>query len=291
MRVAFVGKFELLHDEEYIARSFESIGHDVVRIEDSYAPETVLQRVDEYHPDICIFLKYDRAGLLIPALRDRNVKSICWVFDIYFGYHREESVPLLPYFKADVVVTTDGGHAKQWEDAGINHIVVRQGIYKEECVLIPREDPDHDVVFVGSHNPHNKTRSESITVIKRNYHNYTWYGSRGTNEIRGMDLNKLYAKTKIVVGDSVYSPNYWSNRVVETLGRGGFLIHVDTPGIRQEYPDLVTYEPGYYRDLIDKVDYYMNHEEERRAIIKKNFEHVHKNYTMDKKCAELLSNI
>jgi spore maturation protein CgeB len=116
--------------------------------------------------------------------------------------------------------------------------------------------------------------------------NLTWIGKNDANEMRGTALNYLYAKTKVVVGDSVISPNYWSNRVVETLGRGGFLIHKEVEGIKEEYPYLVTYTD--YGDLKAKITYYLAHDDERMEIIKKNYEWVLNNYTCDKKCAELI---
>ncbi len=121
-------------------------------------------------------------------------------------------------------------------------------------------------------------------------YNFKWFGRYSTNEIRGLPLNELYSQTKIVVGDSVYSPHYWSNRVVETLGRGGFLIHREVEGLKEVYPDLVTYD-GTYDDLMKKIDYYLAHEDERREIIKKNFERVRDYYTMDKQCQKLLNYI
>ena len=128
---------------------------------------------------------------------------------------------------------------------------------------------------------------ERLEQLAKMY-NFKWFGRKNTDELRGENLNEIYAKTKIVVGDSVYSPYYWSNRVVETLGRGGFLIHRDVPGIKEEYPDLVTYD-GTMEDLLKKIDYYLSHEEERQEIIRKNFEHVRDHYTMDKKCEELIT--
>jgi spore maturation protein CgeB len=78
---------------------------------------------------------------------------------------------------------------------------------------------------------------------------------------------------------------------VETLGRGGFLIHQEVDGLKEEYPHLVTYKRGDLNDLKEKIDYYIEHEDERKALVVKNYEWVRDNYTMDKKCAELLSKL
>lgn len=293
-RIAFIGKFQRLHDEEYIARSFESLGHTVFRFPPEVSLRSLFNKIDEEKIDVCLFNKYEPhegGDLFLKELRNRNVTSVCWLFDLYFGYPREYLVYEASYFRADVVATTDGGHDDMWPKHRINHVCVRQGIYKPECVLMS-SDPDDAIAFIGNDNPLNKDRVKITTQLQQHYGGrFKWYGKRDTNELRGMDLNILYAQTKIIVGDSVWSPHYWSNRVVETLGRGGFLIHVDVPGIREEYPDLVTYERGNFEDLKSKIDYYMTHEDERKEIVRRNHRHVFERYTMDRKCSELISKL
>jgi hypothetical protein len=85
----------------------------------------------------------------------------------------------------------------------------------------------------------------------------------------------------LVVGDSCFagSPRYWSDRVPEVLGRGGFLIFPRTPGL--EIPDLVTYNPGDINDLIKKIDYWLDEtrDQERKEIVKKTQAWVKENET------------
>lgn len=269
MKISYIGRFERMHDEEYIARSFEMLGHEVFRNE----------IVPDY--DILLFAKWDNPD--IPNLRN----TVCWVFDLYWDYVREFRVKTAPFFQAKNVFTTDGGHAERWLKAGIKHKVVRQGIYKPECEILPG-NPE-GIVFVGQDNPANQDRSEELKFIIDNYANrFRWYGRYNTHDLRGTRLNKEYGNAQIVIGSSVYSPHYWSNRVVETLGRGGFLIHQEVAGIRKEYPFLVTYERGNFDDLKEKIEYYTRNEAERQHIVELNHRWVRDHYTMDKKCDILL---
>lgn len=283
MKILFIGKFKHLHDEEYIARSFESLGHDVIRLEQSSDSMSVHRKIITSKPDVVLFTKYIADKYVKDAFekgKEWGMKTVCWLFDLYWGYTREFRLKNDNYFKADYVFTTDGGD-HDWKSMGINHHVVRQGIYSSECVLLPFDEIKHDIVFVGTENPLYTERTKMVREL-----NADWYGRKNSDQLRGMALNELYASTRVVIGDSYYSPHYWSNRVVETLGRGGFLIHRDVPGIKEEYPDLVTYD-GTIEDLRAKIEYYKEHEDERREIISKNFNHVKNNYTMDKKCNEL----
>lgn len=292
MKISYIGKFGLLYDEEYIAQSFEMAGHKVQRLSERYLTHQFQGLIEEFKPDIVLFAKLfiSEPQKMLDWLKEKKIKTISWTFDLYWDYHREERINRVWGFKADKVFTTDGGHEERWKEVGIDHTCVRQGIFKHECYYEPINDPQ-GIVFIGSDNPVFPERGEIMKELGREFENFRWLGRFNTNYIRGTDLNKLYAKTKIVVGDSVYSPYYWSNRVVETLGRGGFLIHQDVPGLKEEYPHLITYRKGDLFHLKELINYYLTHEEERQEIMKKNFEWVKKRYTMDKKCKQLLAKL
>lgn len=281
-RLALIGKFNFLHDEEYIARSFEMIGCEVLRVNEKIDTNEMKQIIDSYKPHLVLWTKLAVKQPTKIQEHCKKYKTACWVFDLYWGYYaREYKLSNHPAFKADFIFTTDGGHQKEFEKLGVNHHCVRQGIYKDECELLPFKEIEHEIVFVGSDNTAYPSRGQMVLELKAK-----WFGKVGTKQIRGMELNELYSKSRIVIGDSYPSPYYWSNRVVETLGRGGFLIHKEVEGLKEEYPYLITYRD--IQDLKDKIRYYKENEEERQDIIKKNFEYVRDNYTCDKKCKKIL---
>jgi len=288
-RISLIGKFHHSYDEEYIARSFEMLGLEVQRISEHLITHQICGLIDGFDPD---FVLWTKLSVSEPSkVRDfmKKYKTVCWVFDLYFDYQREYRLKTHPAFTADYVFTTDNGHQKQFEALGINHRCVRQGIWHEQCYLEPINARD-EIVFVGSENLHNKDRQRQLEFIQRNYPvEFRWYGRFNTHDVREERLNQLYSSAKIVIGDSVYSPFYWSNRVVETLGRGGFLIHQEVEGIKEEYPFLITYKRGDFNNLKDIINHYFLNEQERQSIIKKNLEWVKNNYTSEKKCQEILN--
>lgn len=292
VKIAFVDKFTLMHNGEYIAQGFEKIGCDVLRIETASTPQEIREALLDFSPDVLLFCKW-----IIPAEIKRDVDklckagmvTVCWIFDLYFGYHREYQINTMPFFRANYVFTTDGGHQKEFKAHGVNHHVLRQGIRSEDCFLHPGNP--QGVVFVGSYNVYNKERIKEINYIKSFIREFHWYGLDDTNEIRGVALNKLYGNTKIVIGDSVYSPYYWSNRVVETLGRGGFLIHADVEGIHDEHPYLVTYRRGDQAHLRNMIIHYLNNEKERMEIVQKNYEYTKAHHLIEHRCQDLLNTL
>ena len=66
--------------------------------------------------------------------------------------------------------------------------------------------------------------------------------------IRGKELNDLYATAKVVVGDTLCKgfnyPYYFSDRLFETTGRGGFLIHPYIKGLEDYFEVKVGTNPS-----------------------------------------------
>jgi hypothetical protein len=120
------------------------------------------------------------------------------------------------------------------------------------------------VGFVGAegYHPEYPWRGQLIEFLR------AVYGSRFKvfTGYRGQALNDLYASIGVVVGDSCFggSDYYWSDRVPETTGRGGFLLHPECRGLR--IPGLALYEPQNLTELQDRIDYYLAHESEREHL-------------------------
>src|SRR3990167_3629887 len=205
---------------------------------------------------------------------------------------REIQVHTNPIFRADMVFSTDGGHQKEFEDVGVKHRLLRQGIYQAEAYLgQPTFPTKAEIVFVGSVYEHIwPYRKELIDFLKETYkEKFEHLGERG--DIRHDALNNLCATVKIVVGDSVYTPYYWSNRIYEIIGRGGFFIHPKVVGLDKEftpYEHFIPYDFGNFGQLKEIIDYYLSHNEEREKIKLAGFEHCKKNHTYLHRVKEML---
>lgn len=297
--IVYIGDFSVSYSTElYIAKALESLGYNVLKFqENNFLIQDAKRSVDELkllNPVLVMFSKGCPAGDakgFIEELKKNKIPTCLWLFDLYFGLPVDRMRLLakkFPPYNVETIFSTDGGHDKEWKELGINHKTLRQGIHEPEAIYFDW-DKRKEIIFVGGDAFGN--RKKLLTWLREQKgSNFEWYGQRH-NKVRGIELNKIYGSSCIVVGDSQPSPNYWSNRVYETLGRGGFLLHPRVEGIESEFEDgkhLVLYERDNLHELDFLIRYYLDHPAEREAIRRAGFEHCKANYTYQHRCKELM---
>lgn len=298
-KVLYFGSFGKPFDTEvYIANTLETLGCTVKRLETPAVNEAHLESLLSKKWDLVLFSKGwfpFSEGEAFRMVRDYTGLSVGWFWDICWGTQNENLVNNHHLFKADIVLTTDGGNDDRWKQLGIDHRVLRQGIYEPEALIGSKtEEFTCDVTFVGG-DQHEKIfgwehRTKLLQFLRDTYgSSFKHFGVE--RSIRNLELNNLYASAKVVVGDSLLSPQYWSNRIYETTGRGGFLIFPKVPGLEKEfeyYKHIVPYEIGDWSGLKEKIDYYLTHDEEREKIRQAGFKHCKDKHTYTIRCKQLL---
>ncbi|GAI08406.1 unnamed protein product, partial [marine sediment metagenome] len=230
MKVIYFGSFDKPYDSEvYISNTLETLGCRVKRVKTTSCDLKKIKKLLKVKYDFILVSKGWFIGdqdEIKRYFKYLDVLKVSWFFDLIFGTNREKILYGHQIFYADIVFTSDGGHERNFKKLGLNHHCLRQGIYKPEAVLgTIQKKYKHDVIFVGG-DVHGQAfrwenRTELLEFLIKTYRNrFAWYGREEDVEIRNLELNDLFASSKVVVGDSVYSPKYWSNRVYETLGRG-----------------------------------------------------------------------
>jgi hypothetical protein len=189
--------------------------------------------------------------------------------DLYWGVpNRERQIGVHPWWSCQTVWTADGG-VRDWTGRGVNHRwLVPPAPDRFAGRGVPRPEMTADVIFVGGLAPVHKGRKGLLDWARNRYGDrFAWWGKAGRGAIWGRDLTDLYASAKVVLGDSVPAPYYWSDRVPGTLGRGGVLVHPHVEGLVEQYGDaIVTYPRGDYDTLGDIVDGLLADPERREAL-------------------------
>jgi len=288
--ISYLGNFgPSFSTESHLSRTLESMGHKVLRLQEDKA--SLSQVVDAANiGDLFMwtrtpgFIKFNGYQML----EQIKVPSFSYHLDLYVGIQRHGNLDTDPFWRTDYVFSADGDSAAQkvFEEKGINHIWMMPGVVKDEC-YIADVPVDKDIAFVGSWNGYHPDwpyRVQLVKWLKSTFGNkFTAYPPLGQPSIREDALNRLYASTKIIVGDAFCpgfnKPNYFSDRLFETTGRGGFLIHPRIEGIPlKDKEHIVMYDYKDFEGLKKTIDYYLEHDEEREAIRRAGFEEVKANH-------------
>lgn len=282
------------------------MGHEVTEIqEDPVNKDGFVQRVAEH--DMLLFTRtWSNLVTLdhLSELKHMGIPTVSYHLDLYIGLQRESGLDNDPFWRTEYVFSPDGDPQSQavFLSKGINHHYLKPGVFKDETIMFePNADPElqGDVIFVGGGleyaHPEWPYRHTLVRWLMDNMGDkFRKYG-HPQKSVRNEELNQLYANAKVVVGDSLClnftHPYYWSDRVYETIGRGGFIIHPYIKGMEEEFTDgenIVFYEYNNFEQLREKIDYYLTHEKERKKIQKAGQKFVRENATYDNRLQQML---
>jgi len=222
-----------------------------------------------------------------------SMPTVGFHLDLWWGLRRAIQVSERePFFYVDTLYTGDGGHDAEWAAAGVNHRWSPPGVLGREChMAVPQRAYRSDVAFVGSwrgydHAEHWPARRTMLEAVRRRYRNRFAMWPKG-RAVRGDELNRLFASAKVIVGDSCLAgkiPRYVSDRVFETTGRGGVLVHPRVEGVTDgslltEGEHLLCFEAGDHDELIRQIEYLLHHDDEREAMRRRGHEWVKAHHT------------
>lgn len=308
--IVFLGNFRVDYTSEtHHANTLESLGHSVVRLQETEARSEDIYQL-AVKSDLFIWVhthgwrttgRYDMSKVL-RNLNERKVPTMTYHLDLWFGLQRQKDLDKYPVYKNIGHFFTVDKKMADWfnEKTSVVGHYIPAGVYDKECYYTPTKKVT-DVVFVGSkkYHPEWQYRPQLINWLSETYGDrFKHYGSGGIESVRGDKLNNIYASTKVVVGDSLcinfkYT-DYWSDRIYETMGRGGFIIHPFIPGLEKEFEDkkhLVFYEFGNFNQLKELIDYYLEHDEEREKIRIAGHELVKTKYTYKNRWQQILKEL
>lgn len=263
MHVTYIGNFEPPHStENHIARALEVNGHGVARIQENRAGAFNNAALLAADCDLILWTRtgwpwdrvygsaqgsemaHDEQRRMLRIARAIGTPVVGYHLDLWFGLNREHQLAE-PFFESDIVITADGGHQAEFEERAIEHVWFPPAISEGEAEEGMFRDVFHSpIAFVGNwqgdyHKEH-QHRHDLVAWLQKNFPTAcAFWPKRGQHAVRGTDLQDLYASVDVVVGDSCFAgtglANYWSDRIPETLGRGGVLLHPDVPGLRDAF--------------------------------------------------------
>jgi hypothetical protein len=322
MRIVMIGNFQVSYcTEQDWAWTYEHLGHEVIRCQEN---ETTTEEIWSHAQTSDLVHYVHTHGWVTPGVmsiaeilercNQKNIPTVGVHLDYWRGLEREQDVGTHPWWKTDFTFTADGGSNDWYRSQGINHHYLKAGVVERDCYLGEyREEYACDVAFVGSYHYHPEWsyRPRLIDWLQETYGDRfrRYAGDTKYGTIRGKDLNDLYASVKVVVGDTLCigfdHPDYFSDRVFETTGRGGFLIFPEIEGIKRCFntsyfsqvpqlgltlsmeKELQTYRFEAFDELKNAIDYYLQEPEMREAVRLAGHERTKRDHTYTNRVLEM----
>jgi hypothetical protein len=327
MRITFLGNFGVEYSSEtHHKKSLESLGHEVIALQETQAGSE--QILDEaMNSDMFVWVHthgWDTPGnmsmeTVLKYLKRAKIPTVTYHLDLWLGLQRQSDLDKDAVYRHIEHFFTCDKQMADWfnENTEVKGHYLPAGVFGDEVYMAQSQGYKHDVIFVGSkgYHPEWPYRPKLINWLQQTYGDrFAHYGGDGRGVIRGAALNQLYADTKIAVGDSLVQnftyPYYWSDRLYEAAGRGAFQIFPQITGIQDQYVtydfkadddgfwnkksqpiELVTYEFDNFEMLKNRIDYFLEHDEEREKIRKASFERTKRDHTYAKRWQHIIDEV
>lgn len=281
-RILILGNKRSDHcSEVHYWKTFLKMGHEVIFLQESEVSGVDIIRNSNVD---CFFWIHTHGWAThgiegaLQFLKERGVVTFGYHLDLYMGLKREsqlhEYVTKLDHFFTVDKLMVD------WlnENSNTKGHYLPPGVFEDECYIGKADyvKYPHEIIFTGSLNYHEEYpyRKKLINWLKETYGlSFGHYGGGGLPGLRGDELNNLYASAKIVIGDTLCKdfvyPYYFSDRLCEVPGRGGFMIFPYIRGLELMYDigrEIVSYKFGDFQQLRDLISLYLSDDKQREEI-------------------------
>lgn len=253
--------------------------------ENKYAfDREVLTMCAEKQPDFIFITSWLLAGLQNETL-DIIRKALDIPIVVVWGdsvNHMEEAESLLPYIGFNVPLESPTHYlevTKQPEKYLANAFTALD----PRIFCNPGMKRDIDVSFVGTMKDH-PDRQSGIMALKQNGIDVYQSGGQGEKRLSIEEYALIYKRSKISL-NFCYHPNgrvQVKGHVFEATSCGSMLLEAENPDTARYFEPMVDYVPfSDEKDLIDKVRYYLAHDDEREAIAANGRQKVREKYNCE----------
>jgi hypothetical protein len=260
----------------------------------SWSQKIVLEQIKKYKPDI-VYMQ--NLSVLNPKTLREIKKYSFLVGQIASPPPAEENLK-----EFDLILTSLPNFVTKFRKMGIKSEYFRIGFEMSVLKEIGSIRKKYDVTFVGSFTPQHGKGTEILeqvakkisvhvwgqgieyldpaSPLRRNYHGEAW----------GLDMYRILAESKIVINRHIGIAGEYANnmRLYESTGMGAMLITDKKKNLKDMFKtdqEVVVYTDSEY--LVNKVKYYLSHDDEREKIAKAGQKRTLKEHTYFTRMKEL----
>ncbi|WP_160725264.1 glycosyltransferase family protein [Bacillus sp. USDA818B3_A] len=288
-----------------LARGFTAGGHDVL-VSGPIGKENLTEMIETFKPHFAITVGWGvehtkvKQHLIRELMAAHQVPLVYWAVEDP-AYTEVWSIPLVKTIQPDFVFTLCPKKVDTYKQLGIPSEYLDFGYeetihqpvdvhteFEAQIAIVANAYPDILKKY-PEHFRHLSLDTLISPLVKENIRIDFWGANWDQMDeylgcsiprewIHGFlnykDANKVYSSSQIILGLQNY-PDLVTQRTYEILGSGGFLLTVDTPGVRKNFKPgkdlIVSLTP---EETIQKVKYYLNHPLKRAKIQKQGRETV-----------------
>jgi spore maturation protein CgeB len=254
--------------------------------------EEVIRLIRKENPKYVIWTSFydDVLQSTLDVIRSQGVIVIGWFFDDEwrFNSYSKYWAPHLDY-----CVTNSYEALPKYQNVGTTAI----NIIPNTGIAIDRFESNimekYDVSFVGT--VKFADRKHYLNELGRNNFNLQVFGEGSVGYVSFEQMLDIFSSSKINLNFSkgaYYSNMQIKGRVFQVCMAGGFLLTEYAPGIERYFEidrEIVCFKGE--EELLVKVRYYLDHEQERRDIAKAGWERASSEYTSSQIVAKVFKQI
>lgn len=270
-----------------IKYAFEQLGHYVKAIDARLQTNKIYESYREIKADLVFCTKTPEITDQIKLIKKEFNSIICmWNPDSRANIKIWER--LFPLIRiTDYHFVVEYSQIPEWRKLNPNTFWLLQGLQNEvynkpkKITDDDRKEYVSDISFAGRRHSYRRPYLDRIEEMNLDFRKW---GCAGRGKIYNEEHNKMASLAKINFACSANSElnGSISVRDYKIMGAGGFLLELQRRGLGEIFPFDLPGLIGTYLspdDLMQRIRFWLDHEEERKAMAERGYEWVHKNAT------------
>lgn len=241
--------------------------------------EALLDRIKDIRPDYIVVIMYKQPGgdpttISLPTIGSINIPII----SIWGDLEAEEQQALckaLEPFMFKIIATANKSVADRF---GYIYLHVPKD---PRHFNNPNKERDIDIVFSGSYGYGREERQEAMLHLLNNKIKLIHGGSEGGDHFSVEEYSERYKRAKLALSFSrARGMNVVNARPFEAMNCGAMLLEQESLELAKLYTPYVDYVPWTDKDdLLKKVNYYLEHDDECKRIADNGCKKTHELYS------------